>query len=327
MSTTQQMTTVDQAIVKVGRRFSRIRAVADLTFAQEKLHVLALIKRDRSLREARPDTIHDAMLQAASMGLSYNPTLGHCYMIGRRARKRQQGEPDQEYKKSVAIIAYASPSYRGLIHIPVMAGAIRFARAEVVYDTDHLVYRGPHHDVEYELKTTHTRMVERNAVGVFAIARIPQGDYLSEYMPRETVLRIRGMSELPNSAMWHPDKLWTEGWKKAVLRRLYKTLPNAPVTLTTAMDVLNEHEGLDPVNLRRQEATGEPAPEAVVLVNEEQITALHAVITDAGGSGDYADKQLIRLAATYEVNAITDLPVSKFTEALEKVRRGLEGRK
>lgn len=320
----KEIKSLDDAVVEAGRRFSKVRAVDGLAFAQEKMHVLALVKRTRSLRDARPDSIYDAMLQAASMGLSLNPTLGHCYLITRRMRRKRQGESDQEYAK-VPTIAYATPSYRGLIHIPVAAGAVRFARAEVVYSVDKFVYRGPHHDVEYEMKTPHGQQTEGNAVGVFAVARTSHGDYLTEWMPRDTVQRIRKMSDMPNSTMWHPDKLWTEGWKKSVLRRLYKTLPDAPVGLTAAMDVLNSNEGLDPANLRHQEETGTAAPQALVMVDENQVNELHSMIIEAGKDDDFANRQLGRLALTYGTESISELPAAKFDEAREKLKRGLSG--
>lgn len=320
---TKQITTIDDAVRQAGRRFSKIRAVDDLTFAEEKMHVQALIKRNKDLKNAMPDTIYDAMLQAASMGLSFNPTLAHCYLITRRMRKRRQGESDAEYAK-VPTIAYATPSYRGLIHIPVAAGAIRFARAEVIYKDDHFVYRGPHHDVEYELKTPHTAQIEKNAVGVFAVAKTIHGDYLSEHVPRETVQRIRRMSDMPNSVMYHPDKLWTEGWKKISLRRLYKTMPNAPMAMSAALETLNTHEGLDPANLQRQEETGSPAPEALVLINDEHVNTLHSTVVESGRTAEDADRWLSRLAKTYELEKIEELPVAKFDEAMQKIQQGVK---
>ncbi len=323
MSNQSKKTPLELALVKPGQRFSKIRAVKELTFAQEKLYVMSMMRRDKNLRSATPDSIADAVLQAASMGLSLNPIRGHCYLICRKARRRRQGESQSEYDK-VPTFAYASPSYRGLINIPVTSGAIRFARAEVLYKDDHFIYRGPHHDVEYQLKTDHSAQLEKHAVGVFAVARTIHGDYLSEYVPRETIQKIRAMSEIPGAVMWHPDKLWTEGWKKAALRRLYKTLPNAPMALDVAIDSLNRHEGMDPANLKRQETTGEAPPEAVVIISGDQLNELHATLTDAGKSSLTADRWLLRLAKTYGLDNIKNLPTADFSEALDKITMGLK---
>lgn len=319
----KNLTIPEQAVANVSRRYSKIRAIKELSFAQEKLHVLSLIKKNKNLKLASRDSIEDAFLQAGSMGLSFNPTRGHCYMITRRARRRNNGESLAEYNK-VPTYAYAYPSYRGLIHIPVSSGAIRFARAEVIFANDKFIYRGPHHDVEYQLKTDHKQQVEKNATGVFAVARTAHGDYLSEYVPRETIQRIRNMSEMPNAIMWHPDKLWTEGWKKAALRRLYKTLPDAPVALDAAAEAMDAYDGMDPANMNRQEATGQPAPEAVIIISDDQLNQLHAKITDSGREGATADRWLARLAKTYELENIKDLPAAKFNEALEKITQGLK---
>lgn len=322
MAQNKALTIPEQAMVNVSRRYSRIKAADTLSFAQEKLHALALIKRNKNLRLATRDSIEDAVLQAGSMGLSLNPTRGHCYLITRRMRKRRQNESQAEYDK-VPTFAYAYPSYRGLIHIPVMSGAIRFARAEVIFKSDKFVYRGPHHDVEYQLLTDHQNQTEANADGVFAVARTIHGDYLTEYVPRETILKIRQMSEMPGGIMWNPSRLWTEGWKKAALRRLYKTLPDAPVTLDIANDAMDHYDGVDPANMNKQEATGQQAPDAVVIINDDQFMQLHAKITDSGRTGPVADKWLTRLANTYGLQNIKDLPVAQFNEALKKITWGL----
>ena len=319
----KEIKTFEDAVKAAGYRFSKIRSDDNITFAQEKMHVLALIKKSRDLKKALPDSIYDALLQAASMGLSFNPTLAHCYLIPRRMRRRRDGESKSDYE-TVPFLAYASPSYRGLIHIPVAAGAIRFARAEVIYKDDHFKYFGPHHDVEYELKTSPDCQTEANAVGVFAAAKTIHGDPLSEYMPRDTVMKIKAMSEMKNSMMWNPEKFWTEGWKKAALRRFYKTLPNAPLALNHALEVLNTNEGIDPANMQHQQTTGAPAPEAIVLIEEDQVNTLHAMLIEAGKDSTFADRQLKRLAMTYNVDEISQLPVAKFSEALEKLKAGVE---
>lgn len=316
--------TLEDAITRVGKRFSRVRADDSLAFAKEKQYVLSLLKRTPGLRIATPDSIHDAMLQAGSMGLSLNPTVGHCYLIPRKARRRYDGESKADYDK-VPAIAYASPSYRGLIHLSVSTGAVRFARAEVVYAQDKFIYRGPHHDVEYELKTAHSAQLEKNAVSVFAVCRTLEGDYLTEQMPRDTVLRIRRMSEIPNSIMWHQDKLWTEGWKKAVLRRLYKTMPTAPVALTNAVDALNRFEGVvDPANMQHQEQTGDSAPEAQVLIGSDQIAVLEARVKEVG-----ANEELF--LAYMKVSSYDQIRADEYSRAINalnaKARQAQQGGK
>ena len=318
----KKIQTLDDAIKAAGSRFSKVRADDGLAFAQEKMHVLSLIKRSRDLKKATPDSIFDAMLQAASMGLSLNPTVGHCYLIPRRMRKRRQGESDAEYEK-VPFFAYASPSYRGLIHIAVSGHVIRFARAEVVFKDDKFIYKGPHHDIDYELRTSHDAQLEKNAVEVFAVAKTKDGDYLAEHMPRETVLKIRQMSEMPGGTMWHPDKLWTEGWKKAVLRRLYKTLPTVPQALASAMSVLDQHESINPASVDYQDAHKTEPPEALVVVNSEQVNTLHAMLVDSGRDPADADRQLLRLAKTFDAESIDMLPAVKFDQAKEKLKLGL----
>lgn len=315
---------VSRVMASASRKYGEVCRSDDLVFETERMHALAVVNASKDLRHAvnkweeTRQSLGSALLQAAGMGLSLNPTLAHCYLIPRRKRKRRAGEDRDEYLANVPVIIYPSPSYRGLIYLPVRAGLIRYARAEVVYRLDKYRYFGPDQRVEYELLTEPSGQVEPNAVAVFAVARTTQGDYLSEQMPRDTVLRIRAMSDRKESSMWSPDKLWTEGWRKAVLRRLYKTMPISSAELDVAMTVLNEHEGASFDRDRDEESGG-----SVLLVSEGQVNHLRARVVDSGRSAEEADRWLRRLARTFGVTEIGQLPASRFADASAKLDAGL----
>ena len=100
-------------IKQIANPYARILKGTDLKWSAEKQFFAAVIRQPK-VRDATPESIHDAGLQCAAMGLSWNPQRKHVYMIPRKARKRRQGESDTEYNK-VPLIAYASPSYMGLM--------------------------------------------------------------------------------------------------------------------------------------------------------------------------------------------------------------------
>lgn len=268
--------------------------------------MLGLIGQNKGLRQATPETIGQAMLQAAAMGLSLNPSLGYCYLIPRRARKRRQGETEEQYAQ-VPTIAYATPSYRGLSDVCQRSGKVAWIRAEAVFSADRFVYRGPAEKPEHVPSLKPSERMEKHATGVYALARLENGDFLCEYLDRDTVQRIRKMSEFSGSTMWHPDKLWTEGWKKAAIRRLTKTLPKSPA-IDVAIEQLNTFEGA------AVEEDGEPE----ICIADEDVMALHALLTDKGLE-EQADRWLDRLARRFGVNAIKDLPASR----LEPARQAL----
>lgn len=288
---------------------SRYRHVTDdLRWAQEKEFALTIIQGSKNLSQATPESIGQAMLQAGAMGLSLNPILSYCYLIPRRARKRRQGESERDYAM-VPTIVYASPSYKGLAVVCERSGLYAISpRAEVVFRADHYVYRGPVEKPEHvpTLKASERR--EEAAHFVYAVAKLRTGDYICENLDRETVQRIRRMSDFPNSIMWSPDKLWSEGWKKSAIRRLCKTAPKSP-QMDSMIANLDRFEGGLNDETQKVDETGEPE----LCVTEDQVMSLHAMLTDHGIKNP--DGWLEKLAMRYGVNRIQDLPASRLDTA------------
>lgn len=309
---------IDTVVKKVAPRYRHVSPIETLQWSTEKQHVLTVIKSSKQLQQATPDSLHDSVLQSASMGLSLNPALHHCYLIPRRMRKRKQGESDKDYEK-VPFIAYASPSYRGLSHLAVSSGAVRFLKADIIFKDDDFSYKGSFEKPHYLGKSVQTgNQKERDAIGVIAVARTLQGDWLCEFINRETVLKIRKMSEMPNGAIWNPDKWWTEGWKKAAIRRLYKTLPDATQPVMTAMNIMNEHEGLaEPIN---QEKDITPVP----VLSDDQALELHALLSDHDMEPDVISRWLKKLATRFKVAEYQDIPAEHFNDALAILKQAVQ---
>jgi recombinational DNA repair protein RecT len=281
-----------------------IPASRDLSWQSEKEHVIALLARTPGLRKATPESIARATLQAGSMGLSLNPTLNHCYLIPRRARKRRQGETDADYSK-VPTVAYASPSYRGLVHIAIASGAVAWVVAEIVHEPDLFRHLGPFAKPLHEPNVRVPRTID-NAIGAYCTAKTTVDDHLTTWTDRETIEQIRRMSEWPDSVMY--TTLWTEGWRKIAIRRASKLWP-LTMALGRAAEIMDEHDG---IKLSRQE---DPPREAHVCLNDDQVLTLHAAITDRGGDAAYADRQLTRLARRFGASKIHDISVDRFDEA------------
>lgn len=307
---------------EIAKRYHSAAAVDELRWSTEKQHFLAVIGKSKDLKQATPDSLRDAALQAASMGLSFNPLRQHVYLIPRRARKKRQGESDADYD-NVPVIAGASPSYRGLSHIATSGGGIaRFLRAEIVYKKDFFVYKGPADKPEHKACIDDPKAQEYNqALGVYALCKTKEGDWLCEWVNRETVLKIRARSDFPNSLMWKEDALWTEGWKKAAIRRLCKTIPQSDPRMDAAMQVMNQHEGM------LMDEPQDITPEVVQVITDQQATELDALLEDAGIEGEAKKTWLSRAAfATSGVKTIQELPAAKFTEAKDKLKEGLKAR-
>ena len=313
--------TIEKSILtpKLAKEYGRLKASDDLKFAQEKQFFMAHVKRSRDLQAAIPATLYDAFLQAASIGLSFNPQLGHAYLIPRKAKR---GDPNSP------VIAYASPGYRGLIHLAIMGGAIKYARADVVHERDHFVYRGPTHEPEFIAGgngSSNAFTAKRGArVGVFCHAKTVDGDHLSDIMSAEQVEKVRKKSEASASLMW--TDFAEEGWKKAVLRRASKTWPlhaNAPL-FHRAIETLNDNEGIildgqaDPIDVP-----------AVELISDDQVNDLHAMLSEH--EIPRADEWLRKLAGLFGADGIVNLPAEHFSDARSrlniKINERIKGRK
>ena len=304
---------------QLARLYSRIKANENLHFAQEKIFFLDMLHRsaregkDFGIHNATPESLAEAFRQAASIGLSFNPQLGHVYLIPRKAKR---GDPNSP------IIAYASPGYRGLLHLAVLGGAIKYARAEVIYERDHFRYFGPTTAPEFIAggsATVNSLTVKRGAkVGVFCHAKTIDGDDLCDMMDAAAVAKVRAKSEQKDSLMWTTFE--EEGWKKAILRRASKTWPRAvsSALLQRAVEILNDNENID-LNPSEQKMQS-----AIVLINGEQITAMHAKFTDANYPQDQIANQLSSLAKTYGCAMIEDLPADRVDDAMEKIKTKLE---
>lgn len=305
----QQLQIITDVFKQVAPHYKKSCAVDDLTWAVEKNFLMSIIKSSKQLKLCTVDSLQASALQAASTGLSLNPMLAHIYLIPRRMRKRKQGESDKEYEK-VPSFAYPSPSYKGLSYLATKTGSVRYIRSEVVFKDDVFEFYGVADKPKYignSIKTGNRE--EKHCIGVYAIARLKDGDYLTEFIDKKTIIKIKNMSENSNGIMWNPSKLWGEGFRKAAIRRLAKTLPGQCDLIHKAIDVLNQHEGMI------QPSANDIPAEAVQVLSDNEALTLHAKLTDHGVEGKNIDRWLLKLATRFSVGAYTDIPADQFIEA------------
>lgn len=232
----------------VGSQFSKI-APEGLDWQSEREFFYAQLRRDRNVRKAieqgNETTIESAKVAArecAAMGLSMSPVQQLVYLIPRRMRKQYERESKAEYDANVPFVVNAHPSYRGLAYIATHhAGAEAFG-AEVVYRADTFRYFGPFRMPEHEPTLDPKERVEERAIGVYAVVLFGSGVVRAEYIDSATIAKIRAKSEFPRALMW--TTFFTEGWRKAAIRRLSKTAMNAAPRMTEALGALDRHEGI-----------------------------------------------------------------------------------
>ena len=261
----QQIKVIDESIKQASKSFRHVVPKnSDIKWGTEKVFALDIMRKNKDLRNAMPETLVSALLQAGSMGLSLNPSAGECFLIPRKMSRNDPNSP---------IIAYASPSYRGLIKTAVDSGAILYGVAEVVYQNDTFNYYGKTKPPEHIVDVKKER---GKPIGAYALAELPSGAKIAEWIDKAEIEKIKKLSDNKNGLMW--STFWTQGWCKAVLRRAQKTWPRAK-QLNAAIAVLNEHEGIDfdtPPATKSEDHGSKPD----LLISEEQSLIIHAKITD-----------------------------------------------
>lgn len=180
------------------------------------------------LANEKHQSLCDAVINVAAIGLSLNPALKFAYLVPRDGR------------------CCLDVSYMGLIKIATDTGSIKWAQAEVVCSADTFEYRGP---TEKPMHVCDPFNSDRGEVtGVYCVAKTVDGDYLTEVMSLAEIHKVRDMSPAYTRSKKGPWVTFpNEMAKKAVIKRASKTWPKSDTSnrLETAIAVVNEHEGID----------------------------------------------------------------------------------
>jgi recombination protein RecT len=274
------------AIAKAKERFVGI-AGDEKSYDVESIFAMqALMKTDFAMNTANknPQSVHLAMINVASTGLTLNPAHGYAYLVPR----------DQAIVLDI--------SYKGLIKIATDTGAVLWARADLVHEQDEFIYHGPAAMPEHKANPFRER---GEVIGVYCIAKTRDGDILTEVMDKAELDKIRGKSDLYAKRKSGPWVEWfAQMAKKAVIKRASKTWPYTERTdkLLDAIDLANVNEG---------GYTLEAEP--VVLVNEKQAATIRDEIENA-------DMDSAALLALYGVESVEALPAARYGEVIATIR-------
>lgn len=150
----------------------------------------------------------DAVLSAIGLGLSFQPTLGHCYLIPRRVG-------------GVWKVCFQL-GYRGLLDLARRSGKVLMAQAEIVYPGD--IFRvsyGTERKIEHIPDAWGEGRTYVNALGAYATATLVGGVVDFDVLSKADIERARAVSRSEKG----PWKDWPEEMaKKTALRRLLKRL-------------------------------------------------------------------------------------------------------
>lgn len=236
-------------------RFSKTKK-RHIKFEQEKQAVLKLICKSESTARAaiaNPDSVADAMLDAARIGITLYPTLGYAYLVPEKFAD----------KPSVQLVI----GYKGLENLALASKTVRQITTELVYAND-TFRRGMNKDgsswVEFEMARGDRGQME----GGFCRALLANGTQHVEWMSRK---EIDGCEAAAKAKQGKTPASWSgafrpEMQKKCIVRRASKHW----VLDDDFAKVLETLDRLDPMDFNARQEESAPAEAVVVLTAEHK---------------------------------------------------------
>lgn len=229
------------ALLAIGRSKERFESITVATctkmaYESESMFAMQAIQKNDyiyGIANSAPDSVRNAVINVASIGLSLNPATAYAYLVPRDKR------------------ICLDISYQGLIKIATDTGSIRWAKAELVYTNDTFLYKGIAVLPVHEFNPFGDR---GEFAGVYCVAKTSDGDFLVETMTAEQIYNIRNKSEAYKAFV--AKKAYQCPWvdffgemtKKTCIKRASKTWPKSQRgdRLQTAIGILNDNgEGID----------------------------------------------------------------------------------
>lgn len=225
-----------QAIANAENNFQEIAESKKTTllFKEEAGFARQLLESNDFLMKTamkNPQSLKNAIVNLAAIGLTLNKALSYAYLVPRDG------------------VICLDVSYKGLVKLATDTGSIKWAKAELVRTTDNFIYNGvstvPRHEVLHPFNLNKRGQI----IGVYCIAKTRDNDYMIDIMSIDEINEVKDSSKAKNSPYSPWIKFYGEMAKKTIIKRASKSWTKTErAYLDTAIDVINEHEGLDTIN-------------------------------------------------------------------------------
>lgn len=200
---------------------------------------MTAVTMNPDLGKCTPPSFIGALLQAASLGLEPNTSLGQAYLIPYNNYKTGQKE------------AQFQIGYRGMIELAHRSGEFQSIEAHVVYENDEFEYEL---GLDPKLKHKPAMKGRGEPVWVYAIYKLKSGGYGFEVMSKHDIDEHRKKYSKAKSSPW--DTAWEGMAKKTVIKQVLKYAPlksefvraitDEDVTLNFKENVVNDEPMIVP---------------------------------------------------------------------------------
>lgn len=320
-----------QALVKSaqGRFLSTSRKNPEAlkpAWARESSFATQIILKSEALRKAEHTSLVNAVINLASVGLTFNPIKQHATIVP-RWNKDING-----YEGHLMVM------YRGLIYLGTQAGVTDIV-AEVVYELDDFAFKRTDQGDIYThvINVKNERGTETNPfVGVYVAARMPSGRIKVEWVPADDIYQMRDQSDAywlwdwKNDRRYKTDKPDPEsGWvrwfdeyaKKSGIKRAQKRWEEAMqedskwTRFRRAVELDNKAEQM---RFTRKERDG--ADEAEVVVPPLKDEQVQEIMKQVGAMKlRDPDRFIHNVCDVYGVKSLSEIPNTKYNEVLERL--------
>ena len=200
------------------------KAKSELGFAMQ------IFQGNTYLQKCEPQSILNAVVNVARTSITLNPVMRLAYLIPR---------------KNKCVLEF---SYMGLVAMLRDNGCIKSISAHIVYEDEEFDYDIAFNTIKHKpnFAKTEKEHNERETIGCYSRATLPNGEVVFEFMPMWEIDKVRSMSEGSGSKYSAWNTWRDEMIKKSVIKRHFKMLisGNPTEALATALKVENENNAL-----------------------------------------------------------------------------------
>ena len=277
--TNQQIAPWKQAIASAESKFSEIaQAEGNLvTYQKEAMFAMQTIQSNNYLQGVPTQSIQNAVINVASIGLSLNPALSFAYLVPRDGK------------------CCLDISYKGMVKLATDTGSIQWAKAELVRENDDFKMISMDQVPLHEFNRFAAEADRGEIIGGYCVAKLADGTYMIETMSREELDKVKDSSKAKSAKS--PWQTWYgEMAKKTIIKRASKSWPKTSPRLAEAIQVVNEHEGLD-LTGEAEEATA-VEPEGLPLYEEEAFNERFKLYEEWIRSGTRTKEEILNTLVT-----------------------------
>jgi phage RecT family recombinase len=311
-------------LMALEARTAFLQVADEKTWNKEIIFALQAIRSNKLLQNCDAQSIKNAVVNISLTAATLNPVLKQAFLIPR--------------KVSGVMTCCLDFSARGLCQIAIQDGMVKAMEAYAVFEKDDFYYELGLNPVLRHVPYMGTES-KGKVIAAYSVAILKDGTKTFIVIDREKIERARKTSQAPNSPMW--SEHYDEAAKKTVVKLHTKYLPQGE-RMQTAIDVLNQHEGLPEKGMKaasvmerfaeHQEETIIDQDQAGGTGDKQQEESKGEKISSAQakaikGTLKTAQVEESEFCTKYGIGAIEDLTSDKHKAALEWILEEAKNRK